>query len=102
MDTSEHLPPTTGVHDPRSQEVNVDPRAPIPTTPHVQSEGLGRVTLHLPSEWGGKTKTATRRPAQPDEELTGLVSNMAFHWKRHHWRGRNRRAAPSSFSLSTT
>src|SRR3954469_21313412 len=90
------------VHDPRSREVDVDPRAPIPTTPHVQSEGLGRVTLHLPSKRGGKTKTATRRPAQPDEELAGLVSNMAFHRKRHHWQGRSRRAAPSSSSPSTT
>src|SRR4051812_43458316 len=60
MDTSERLPSATEVHDVRSGEVNVDPRAAVPASPHVQPEGLGRIELHLPSKWGRETKTTTR------------------------------------------
>ena len=43
-----------------------------------------------------------RRPAQPDEELTRVIPNVALHGGRNCWRRRGRRAALSSSSPSAT
>ena len=79
----------------RSGEVNVNPCTAGPAAPHVQSEGLGRIELHLLSEGGGETEMTTRWPAQPDEELAGLVPDVALHRGRHRWRRHGHHAASS-------
>ena len=73
MVVCERLPSAAEVHDVRSREVDVDPRAAIPAAPHVQPEGLGWIELHLPSKWGREMEAAMRWPAQPNEELAKLV-----------------------------
>ena len=48
-----------------------------------------------------------RWPVQPDEELAGLVPDMALHRRRHRWRRHGHRAAsspspPTAVVTSTT
>lgn len=71
MDASKCLLSATEIHNMRSGEVDVDPCTASPAAPHVQSEGLGRIELHLLSEGGGEMKTTTRWPAQTNEYSRG-------------------------------
>ena len=95
MDTSEGLPSAAKIHDVRGGKVDINPRAAIPAALHMQPQSLWRIELHLPSEWSRETKTTAHWPVQPDEELTGLVPDVALHWGRDRWRRRGRCTTPS-------
>ena len=56
MDAGECLPSATEIHDVRSREVDVDPRAAGPAAPHVQPEGLGWIVLRLLNEGVGRRR----------------------------------------------
>ncbi|XP_044318463.1 vegetative cell wall protein gp1 [Triticum aestivum] len=46
---------------------------------------LRRVQFHLSCKWGWKAKTTARRLAQPDEELEGVIPDVALHQGRGRW-----------------
>ena len=87
------FPPMAEIHDVRSGEVDFDPHVVVPAAPHVQPQGLRRVKLHYPRKRSREAEMIAHGLVQPDEELTGLVSDMALHWGKDRWRRRGRCAA---------
>src|SRR4051812_42535566 len=101
VDAGERLPPSTKIHHAGGWGLDVDSRTTDPTAPHAQSQRLGLFHLHHACEGRRETEAATRRPAQPDEELAGVVPDVDRREKRSRWRRRGRRVAPSASSTTS-
>src|SRR3954464_2713889 len=102
VDMGERLPPSTKIHHAGGWGLNVDSRATDPTAPHAKSQRLGLFHLHHAHKGSREAEATARRPAQPDDELAGVVPDVNRLEKRGRWRRRGRRVALSASSPSAS
>src|SRR3954465_855344 len=100
MDPGEGLPPSAKIHHAGGSGFDVDSRTTDPAAPHAQVQHLRLLHLQYARKWSGKAEAAVRRPAQPDDELAGVVPEVDRRKQRSRWRRRGRRTAPSASSAS--
>src|SRR3954464_9014750 len=102
VDAGERLPPSTKIHHAGGWGLDVDSRTTDPATSHAQSQRLRLFHLQHAHEGSREEEATARRPAQPDDELAGVVPEVNRREKRSRWRRRGRRVAPSASSPSAS
>src|SRR3954465_13417532 len=100
VDPGERLPPSAKIHHAGATGFDVDSRTTDPAAPHAQVQHLRLLHLQHARKRSGKAEAAARRPAQPDDELAGVVPEVDRGKKRGRRRRRGRRADPSTSSAS--
>src|SRR4051812_27221130 len=100
VDPGKRLPPSAKIHHARGSGLDVDSRTTDPAAPHAQSQRLGLLLLQHAHEGSREAEATARRPAQPDDDLAGVVPKMNRREKGSRWRRRGRHAAPSASSAS--
>src|SRR3954464_6484336 len=100
VDPGERLPPSAKIHYAGGSGFDVDSRTTDPAAPHAQVQHLRLLHLQHARERSRKAEAAARLPAQPDDELTGVVPEVDRGKQRSRWRRRGRRADPSASSAS--
>src|SRR3954470_22806100 len=94
VDPGERLPPSAKTHHAGGSGFDVDSRTSDPAAPHAQSQRLVLLLLQDVREGSREAEATARCPAQPDDELAGVVPEMNRQGKRSRRRRRGRRAAP--------
>src|SRR3954466_6781675 len=100
VDPGERLPPSAKIHRAGAAGFNVDSHTSDPAAPHAQVQHLRLLHLQHARKRSGKAEAAARRPAQPDNELAGVVPEVGRGKKRGRRRRRGRRADPAASSTS--
>src|SRR4051812_10274390 len=100
VDPGERLPPSAQTHHAGGSGFDVDSRTTDPTAPHAQPQRLVLFRLQDVRKGGREAEATARRPAQPDDELAGVVPETNRRGKRSRRRRRGRRAALPASSAS--
>src|SRR4051812_29290988 len=90
VDPGERLPPSAKIHHAGGSGLDVDSRTTDPAAPHAQSQRLVLLRFQDVHEGSREAEATARRPAQPDNELTGVVPEVNRRKERGRWRGQGR------------